>query len=81
MAMQGFALSVLQADMNFLCLCSRLSECCVQQGATAELVSTDWSGAKMCSAIWQHSRVSLCLPKSCKGTITHPHIEMFFKIV
>lgn len=52
MAMQVLALFVLQADMNFLCLCSRLSECCVQQGATAELVSMNWSGAKMCSAIW-----------------------------
>lgn len=52
MAMQVLVLSVLQADMNFLCLCSRLNECCVQQGATAELVSMDWGGAKMCSASW-----------------------------
>lgn len=76
MAMQVLALCVLQADRSFLCLCSRLSECCVPQGATAELVSMDWSGAKMCSAIWQHSRVSLCLPKSCTHTMTYPHIEM-----
>lgn len=68
MAMKVLALSVLQADMNFLCLCSRLSSTVFQQGVTAELVSMDWSGAKMCFAIWQHSRVSLCLPKSCKHT-------------
>lgn len=56
-------------------------EGCAQQGAKAELVTLACTGAKMCPTIWEHSRVSLCLPKSCKHTITYPRTKMFFTIV